>query len=171
MATSDVLEMMHMSDIFHKFKSAGEAAINAVRANPKVPEIPTVTRKIDVIVVHCSASSDHQNIGAAEIDMWHKQKGWSGIGYHYVIRRSGKIEVGRPLNKKGAHCVEANSTGVGICLVGIKNFNDRQFLALKLLVAAIKAKYGKLPVYGHRHYDSAKKQGKTCPNFNVHEVL
>src|SRR5665647_1150514 len=67
------------------------------------------------IVVHHSASPD---VPAAEIHRWHLAQGWSGIGYHYVIRASGAVELGRPAAAVGAHTQGCNEDSLGICLTG-----------------------------------------------------
>ena len=51
------------------------------------------------IIIHCSATKPSMDIGVKEINEWHLQRGWSGIGYHYVIRRNGDLETGRDLLK------------------------------------------------------------------------
>jgi hypothetical protein len=73
---------------------------------------------IKYLIVHCSATSEKQDIGAKEIDSWHRAKGWSGIGYHFVIRRDGTIEQGRALHKYGAHAYGYNKVSLGICMIG-----------------------------------------------------
>ena len=60
-------------------------------------------RDINLLVVHCSATQAGLDVGAAEIRKWHVGQGWKDIGYHYVIRRSGAIEPGRPESEVGAH--------------------------------------------------------------------
>ena len=67
-------------------------------------------RRIDSIIIHCTASPDYMDIGVKEIDRWHKDRGWSQIGYHYVVRRNGEIERGRPIEQQGAHAKGANQT-------------------------------------------------------------
>ena len=81
--------------------------------------------KIDAIVIHCSATPAGLDYRAADIDRWHKKKGWKMIGYNYVIDLDGKVEVGRPLTIDGAHCNTKgvsgrpyNSHSIGICYVG-----------------------------------------------------
>lgn len=54
-------------------------------------------RKIDSIIVHCSATKAGQDFTAADIDRWHRERGFNGIGYHYVIRLDGRLEKGRKL--------------------------------------------------------------------------
>lgn len=67
------------------------------------------------ISIHHSASHD---VGAEEIDRWHKEKGWRGIGYHFVVRQNGSIELGRNINDAGAHNRGKNQTHIGICVTG-----------------------------------------------------
>ena len=65
------------------------------------------------LVVHCSATPASRDIGAKEIDLMHRQKGWRCIGYHYVIRRDGRVEAGRPENEPGAHVEGHNGHSLG----------------------------------------------------------
>lgn len=74
--------------------------------------------KIHTITVHCSATAPNQQIGAAEIRAWHLAKGWRDIGYHFVIKRCGKVEPGRNVYEVGAHVRGHNRGNLGICLVG-----------------------------------------------------
>ena len=71
------------------------------------------------IVVHHSASPD---VSANEIDRWHKERGWNGIGYHFVIRKDGSIEPARNWDTAGAHKKGFNTTHIGICVTG--NLNE-----------------------------------------------
>lgn len=126
-------------------------------------------RAITSIVIHCSATET----GTLEsIRRYHiQERGWQDIGYHYVIEKSGATKVGRGVEKVGAHCPEVNRSSIGICLVGDKKFSNEQFKSLKELVSGIRKTFGKIPVYPHKHFRSAKLQGKTCPNFDVGSVL
>lgn len=126
---------------------------------------------INKIVIHCADTFADMDIGAKEIDQWHRQRGWSQIGYHYVIRRSGEIEKGRPESKPGAHVAGHNTGSIGICLVGGKargrenpcNFTRQQWTALENLVRILTIEYPQADVLGHTDLDA----GKTCPTFNV----
>ena len=60
-------------------------------------------RKINKIILHCSATQEGKNITADTIDKWHKKRGWRGIGYHYVIALDGTMEYGRMIDVPGAH--------------------------------------------------------------------
>jgi hypothetical protein len=75
-------------------------------------------RKIERIVVHTAATPEGRDIGAQEIDRWHRQRGWRMIGYHYVIRLDGTVEEGRDETIPGAHARGYNRTSIGICLIG-----------------------------------------------------
>ena len=59
--------------------------------------------KIEKIFIHCTATIEGQDLDAKDIDRWHRQKGWNGIGYHYVVKLNGTVEKGRPDNVMGAH--------------------------------------------------------------------
>lgn len=73
-------------------------------------------RSTSLIVLHHSASPD---VSAATIHAWHLARGWAGIGYHFVIRKNGDIERGRPLEMIGAHAGSGvNGSSIGICLSG-----------------------------------------------------
>lgn len=126
-------------------------------------------RNIDTIIVHCSDTE----VGTVEsIRRFHKSvRGWDDIGYHYVIYKDGTIHEGRPINQPGAHCQGANANSIGICLIGVKNFTPPQFGSLKKLCTELRGTYPINKIAGHREFASAKKQGKTCPNFEVKDIL
>ena len=124
------------------------------------------------IVVHCSATQAKADIGAADIDRWHRGQGWQCIGYHFVIRRNGTIEEGREEDKIGSHVQNHNATSIGICMVGgvaadgktaENNFTKEQFASLKQLVTRLKTKYPNAVVQGHRDFTGV---AKACPSFD-----
>lgn len=133
-------------------------------------------RKIDKIVIHCAYTPPSMDIGLAEIDRWHKDRGWWGIGYHFVIRRDGKLEKGRPLEMVGAHARGHNRTSIGICLVGGKaqskngggraqcNFTSAQWRELDALVTMLMNQHHVAieGVIGHNDVSP-----KMCPTFDV----
>lgn len=131
-------------------------------------------RKINTIAIHCAATRPGLDIGAKEIDQWHLRRGWAGIGYHWVIRRSGTVEQGRPEDKAGAHVAGHNAHSIGICLVGglddngkpAANFTPEQLAALHRLVEELKSHYhiAEERIMGHRDFPGVKKD---CPCFNV----
>ena len=91
-----------------------------MRLFKNIPAIPhAVMRHITLIILHCSAVRPGQTSSAAQIDTWHRQRGWKlGIGYHYVVRRDGQIEAGRPEYMVGAHCLNHNAHSIGVCYEG-----------------------------------------------------
>jgi N-acetylmuramoyl-L-alanine amidase len=123
-------------------------------------------RKITRIILHCSAS-DLPLQNAAMIDSWHKARGFSKIGYHYFIKFDGTIETGRNLNEVGAHCEGHNKDSIGICLAGLKNFNQRQFDVLAKLLKQLKKTYPLATIHGHREFNP----NKTCPVFDYSVFL
>lgn len=126
----------------------------------------------DYIAIHCSATPEHMDIGAAEIRKWHTDKGWRDIGYHFVIRRDGQVELGRDINEIGAHVRGFNDESIGICLVGgvdraqspVHNFTVSQMDTLGGLVSGLKQIYRNADVYGHRDFPGVNK---ACPCFDV----
>lgn len=128
-----------------------------------------MSRVIRRHIIHCSDSPDDRtDIDAAEIKKWHLNRGFKDIGYHFVILRDGDIEGGRPLKSPGAHCEGHNHDSIGTCLVGRKNFDARQLATLKTLHKSLQMAFPGLTYCGHRDLD---KQGKTCPNLEVRDVL
>ena len=75
-------------------------------------------RLINSIIVHCADNYADMDIGVKEIDVWHKNRKFDKIGYHYVIRRDGTVEKGRKLNEVGAHAYGFNAHSIGICYAG-----------------------------------------------------
>lgn len=130
--------------------------------------------RTDFIVIHCSATDDDLDIGFAEIDRWHRAKGWQMCGYHLIIRRDGKLETGRELGVSGAHVEGYNSRSVGICMVGgvdaddgnraRDNFTSAQWDTLREVVASLRMKYPRATVQGHRDFPGV---AKACPSFDV----
>lgn len=148
-------------------------------------------KKIDSIVIHCSATRAGQDVRASDIDKWHKERGFAGIGYNFVIDLDGTVEAGRPLTKDGAHCNTAGTSGlaynkhsIGICYVGGLDRNGKpadtrtvaQKKAMHDLVWSLFDKYPIVDILGHRDA-SPDKNGdgkitrnewiKDCPCFDV----
>ena len=146
---------------------------------------------IDSIVVHCSATREGQDVRAADIDKWHKERGFSMIGYHFVVDLDGKVEKGRPLTMNGAHCNTSgvsgkpyNSHSIGICYIGgldkkgkaKDTRTPKQKVALQNLILSLVMQYPITDVLGHRDA-SPDKNGdgkitqnewiKSCPCFDV----
>ena len=132
-------------------------------------------KSVDYIVVHCAATPETMDIGVEEIRQWHRQKGWLDVGYHYVIRRDGTIENGRPRGAPGAHARGFNHISLGICLIGGVesdkktpecNFTHAQWESLEELIRDLKKLHPDAEVIGHC---DLPKVNKACPCFNTRE--
>jgi hypothetical protein len=125
-------------------------------------------RRVTRVFLHCSAAS-RDSVSAAEIDRWHRARGFKQIGYHAFIRTDGTVEAGRPLEEVPAAQAGHNLGTVAICLNGLKpsDFTAGQFLALRALCRSINDSYhGRVTFHGHREVAN-----KTCPVFDYRAVL
>jgi len=149
---------------------------------------PQLRSATELLVVHCSATSPTLDIGVREITQWHLQRGFDTVGYHYVIRRDGSLETGRPENAIGAHAKGHNANSVGVCLVGgvsaagkpENNFTDGQIATLRQLLDQLQSRYPKARILGHRNLSpdlnsdgkiTSDEFIKACPSFDVSEWL
>ena len=121
-------------------------------------------KKIKLLVVHCSDTENGKDLSAIDIHKMHLEFGWNGIGYHKIIKRSGKIENGRPEYWVGAHVKGKNEISLGVCLIGRDRFTKKQFISLERILKKWKVSYPSAKIVGHR--DTVKTK-KTCPNFDV----
>lgn len=127
-------------------------------------------RNINLIIVHCSATPEGRDVSVADIDRWHRKRGFDGIGYHYVVYIDGSVHEGRPLNKVGAHCKGHNAHSIGICYVGGVDLNGKpkdtrtlaQKDALVNLLMRLKRRFPKAVIRGHRDFAA-----KACPSFDA----
>ena len=149
-------------------------------------EFRSATRDITEVVVHWTAHFINQDIGAEEIHGQHKTDGFKGIGYHYVIRKDGTIERGRPINKRGAHAKANghNKYSIGVAFVGgymvnsniglanppygKESINDEQMSALKMFFNAFYKVWPGGQAWGHNDTDP---QNKPDPGFPVPEFV
>ena len=124
------------------------------------------------IVIHHIGNTD-KDVCAADVHKWHLARGWSGIGYHYLIRKDGTIERGRPRDMVGAHCFGENEHTLGINLVG--NFEmarptSAQLDSACVLVAGLCRLYSIPPSFftirGHRDYNNT-----ACPGYYLYNEL
>lgn len=134
-------------------------------------------RKVNLILIHCSATPPDMDIGAKEIDKMHKARKFRMIGYHVVIRRNGRVEGGRELDEQGAHAKGFNENSIGICLIGgVKedgktpdfNYTANQMKSLDRLVETLKYEYPDAEVLGHRDLPNVTK---ACPCFDVRQYF
>lgn len=145
-------------------------------------------RAINKIVVHCSATRITQDIGVKELDRMHRARGFRKIGYHFVVRRFGAVEVGRKIEEVGAHVEGHNRDSIGICLIGgldqalrpDNNFTSAQFEGLSTLLDGLRKQFPRAGILGHRDLSpdqngdgriSAWEWVKDCPCFDVREWL
>ena len=130
-------------------------------------------RTINLIVIHCSAVKPDQTSSAEKIDKWHRYDRHYkfGIGYHYVVRRDGQIEPGRPEMQVGAHCLNHNKYSIGVCYEGGLDARGKaadtrtpeQKAALRTLLETLHRRYPKAVITGHR--DLA--HDRQCPCFDA----
>lgn len=104
---------------------------------------------------------------AQQIDNWHKGNGWSGIGYHFFVRKDGSIYEGRPEWATGAHASGKNSESIGVCVEGNydveTNMPTLQKNALKELLSYLKSKYPTAGIKGHKEVGATGCPGKYYP--------
>lgn len=130
-------------------------------------------RNIKEIIVHCSATPEGKDFTVADIKRWHLARGFSDIGYHYVIYRDGSIHTGRDESIIGAHCTGHNTNSIGVCYIGgcVSNGKtpkdtrtEAQKVSLLRLLRGLKKKYPEAKVYPHYKFAA-----KACPSFNAEE--
>jgi N-acetylmuramoyl-L-alanine amidase len=127
-------------------------------------------RKLTRIILHCTATPDGRHVDVDTIRSWHRKRGWSDIGYHYVIYLDGSVHAGRDVAKAGAHVVGHNADTIGVVYVGGTDaggkakdtMNAAQETAFVNLVKHLRDQYGPLTLHGHNEYAA-----KACPSFNV----
>ena len=128
-------------------------------------------RKIRKIIVHCTATPAGRSVTVAEIDRWHRQRGFNGIGYHYVVGLDGSVSKGRDGALVGAHCKGHNSDSIGVAYVGgmsedmsrpLDTRTPGQRLALSRLIEELKSRYPGATVHSHNEFAA-----KACPCFDA----
>jgi len=128
------------------------------------------TNPITGIIIHCSDSDMKSHDNVATIRRWHLNRKMDDIAYHFLVRSSGETCKGRPINTVGAHCFGHNHQTLGICLSGKNIFSDIQLSSFAILCWELCLEYNldiMTQVYPHSYFN----RYKTCPNFNVKEVL
>lgn len=132
------------------------------------------SRKISEIIIHCSATRQGREVEVAEIEQWHRSRGFKGIGYHYVVHLDGRISAGRSEAMSGAHCPGHNRCSIGVCYVGgcdarlrpLDTRTKRQRIALEMLVKDLKRRFPVATIHGHNEFAA-----KACPSFDVRELI
>lgn len=132
--------------------------MNIIETNLSFSPLSSRTHTNRIILHHAAAKS----CDAATIHDWHKNgNGWAGIGYHFVVRKNGTIERGRPENAIGAHASDNNSDSIGICFEGdfmLESMSQEQIDAGRELLTYLKKKYGINKVQKHKDVGAT-----TCP--------
>lgn len=153
---------------------APAASVQSFAAAP--PNVANLTlldtaRAISEIIVHCAATPEGKDFTVADIRAWHKARGWSDIGYHYVIYRDGRVMLGRPVGQVGSHVAGHNTGTIGVCYVGGVTADGKapkdtrtsaQRSSLLWLTRQLAAKHSVKRVTGHNQYAA-----KACPSFDV----
>lgn len=129
-------------------------------------------RDINKIILHCSATKEGKNFDVNDIREWHKQRNFSDVGYHYVIKLDGTIQDGRDITKIGAHCKGKNLGSIGICYIGGLDENGKgkdtrtkeQKESLLKLIDELLIAYDLSIDDVYCHYQFAKK---ICPSFFI----
>ena len=128
-------------------------------------------RSITEIIVHCTATPEGKEYTVDDIRRWHRQRGFSDIGYHYIVHRNGHVEEGRDVDLVGAHCTGHNAHSIGICYIGgMDSANEKpkdtrtlqQKAMLMSTLIDLKKLYPNAKIYGHRDFAN-----KACPSFNA----
>lgn len=133
-------------------------------------------RPFDTIIIHCTATRAGRDFHVGDMRVWHQQRGWADIGYHYLITLDGTIEAGRDIDLVGSHCHGHNIGSVGICYVGgldadgkpadTRTQAQRKALARliwRLTLEAMNHGWSVPKVRGHRDFNHTKE----CPCFDA----
>ena len=134
-------------------------------------------RKIDLIVIHCTATREDKSLSPAELDRMHRQRGFNGCGYHYYVRRDGEICSMRPVGQVGAHAKGHNAKSIGIAYEGgldaggnpADTRTAEQTEQLTLLLMRLAKLFPGARIRGHR--DMSGSIPKACPCFDAEGVF
>ncbi|WP_394810591.1 N-acetylmuramoyl-L-alanine amidase, partial [Parabacteroides distasonis] len=141
-------------------------------------------RKIDLIVIHCSATRADRSLTLDDLEMQHRRRGFNGTGYHYYIRKDGTVHLTRPIERIGAHVKGFNSNSVGICYEGGLDCMGQpkdtrtcwQKHSLRVLILTLLKDFPGCRVCGHRDLSpdldgngeiEPEEWIKACPCFEV----
>jgi N-acetylmuramoyl-L-alanine amidase len=132
-------------------------------------------RAIHKIIIHCTATREGDDISVDTIRRWHLARGWSDVGYHYIIDIKGNINAGRPIELIGAHTKGQNKYSIGVAYVGGveadgKTPKDTRTKAQKdaiiRLVKKLKGCYPDVTIHGHNEFSN-----KACPSYNIQDEI
>lgn len=164
------LEAVKQFQINHNLTPDGIVGNNTWRVLQQ--QSPQSKRKINDIILHCSATQEGKSFTVEDIRKWHKAQGWSDIGYHYLIYLDGSIHKGRDESISGAHCENHNSNSIGVCYIGGVDKNGKpkdtrnkeQKQAQHKLIQELLDKYNLTlnNVHCHNQYSN-----KACPSHSI----
>jgi N-acetylmuramoyl-L-alanine amidase len=131
-------------------------------------------REITEVIVHCAATPEGKPFTVDDVRRWHRQQGWTDVGYHYVIGLRGELWMGRDVDIQGAHCAAGghNRKSIGVCYIGGvardgKTPKDtrtpEQKATLLKLLTDLRKLYPGMRIYGHHDFE----RGKACPSFDA----
>ncbi len=129
-------------------------------------------RRINLIILHCSATKITQDFPVESLEACHKARGFKTIGYHYYITKDGQMHLCRPEDMIGAHARRYNAHSIGICYEGGLDANGNpddtrtpaQKHALITLLRSLKVDYPDAEILGHCDLPWVKKK---CPCFDA----
>ena len=147
----------------------------------------SVNRPIDLIVIHCSATRPDRPFSLLDLERAHRRRGFAGVGYHFYVRRNGRVHAARPLNLAGAHAKGYNARSIGICYEGGLDEEGRptdtrtpaQCRALVGLVGTLLTRFPGCRVCGHRDLSpdldgngrvEPREWVKACPCFDARRL-
>ena len=130
-------------------------------------------RKIEKIILHCTATPEGREVTVADVTAWHKERGFRTIGYHYLVYLDGTVVRGRREEEIGAHCLGQNAGSIGVCYVGGLDSRGRpkdtrtaaQRVALRNLVEGLQRRYPHATLHGHNEFAA-----KACPCFKISDL-
>ena len=128
-------------------------------------------RQINEIIIHCTDTEEGRDYTVDDVRRWHKERGWSDVGYHYLIYRNGSVVAGRDVDLIGAHCSGHNSYSIGVCYVGGRGKDGKcrdtrtlqQRAAMSNLLIELRLRYPQAVIVGHSFWDHKKQ----CPCFDA----
>ena len=138
--------------------------------------LKTSKRHINEIIIHCTDTEDGRDYTIDDVRQWHtlpppKGRGWSDVGYHYLIYRNGSVVAGRDVDQAGAHCKGHNSYSIAVCYVGGRGKDGKcrdtrtlqQRAAMTNLLIELRLRYPQAVIVGHSFWDPSKE----CPCFDA----
>lgn len=153
------------------FQKKNGLTVDGIVGSKTWAKLGVINRYINEIIVHCSATPEGKDFTVSDIRRWHLDRGFSDIGYHYVIYRDGSINKGRDESKIGAHCTGHNSNSIGVCYIGGCTADGKtpkdtrtpaQKKSLLELLKELKKKYPAASIHSHKDYAN-----KACPSFDA----